>query len=167
MMNAYICKTCGKQHEGPPLSYGVDAPNLWYEIPENERNERTLLSSDQREIDNQYFFIVGNVEIPIIGANETFSWSVWISLSDVNYRRVCELWNETGRETEKPYFGWLSAHLPVYPETLNLKTLVHTRPIGQRPSVELEQTDHPLAIEQKNGIPWERIQEIAEIILHQ
>src|SRR5688572_24863994 len=112
-METYICKTCGKQHEGPPLNYGAHAPALWYDIPENERGKRTLLSSDQCEIDNQYFFILGNVDIPIIGTNQIFSWSVWVSLSDKNYKRTSELWNVAGREKEPAYFGWLSTFLPI------------------------------------------------------
>jgi hypothetical protein len=35
-----------------------------------------------------------------------------------------------------------------------------------RPYVELELTDHPLAIEQRTGISIERVQEIAECVLH-
>lgn len=35
------------------------------------------------------------------------------------------------------------------------------RPPG-RPTIELEPTDHPLAIEQRHGIPSELIAEIAE-----
>jgi hypothetical protein len=47
-----------------------------------------------------------------------------------------------------------------------LKTNIHTNPVGVRPFVELEPTDHPLAVEQRNGITLARVQEIAEIILH-
>ena len=43
---------------------------------------------------------------------------------------------------------------------------MHTRPVGVRPYIELEATDHPLAVEQREGITWERVQEIAEIVLH-
>ncbi|MGV9567688.1 DUF2199 domain-containing protein [Streptomyces sp. NPDC003480] len=58
-----------------------------------------------------------------------------------------------GSETEKPYFGWLTTDLSVYSTTtLNLKTHVPTRPVGERPRVELEPTDHPLAVEQHTGI---------------
>jgi hypothetical protein len=35
-----------------------------------------------------------------------------------------------------------------------------------RPFIELEPTDHPLAIEQRTGISWERVREIAELVLH-
>jgi hypothetical protein len=116
--------------------------------------------------DEKAYFIVGNIDIPIIGAQEIFRWSAWVSLSKASYERVTQLWNTMGREKEPPYFGWLSTSLSVYPSTLNLKTNVHTKPIGIRPFVELEPTDHPLAVEQRNGITMERVRQIAEMILH-
>ncbi|WP_412543093.1 DUF2199 domain-containing protein [Longispora sp. K20-0274] len=72
-----------------------------------------------------------------------------------------------GREAEPPYFGWLSTELGLYtPSTINLKTNLHTRPVGQRPLIELEPTDHPLAVEQRCGITRARVQEFAESLLH-
>ncbi|MFJ4770383.1 DUF2199 domain-containing protein [Streptomyces uncialis] len=47
-----------------------------------------------------------------------------------------------------------------------MKTRVHTRPIGQRPFIELEPTDHPLAVEQRTGITTERVRAIAEAVSH-
>ena len=44
--------------------------------------------------------------------------------------------------------------------------MVYTRLVGERPYVELELTNHPLAIEQRKGITQERVQEFAEKILH-
>ncbi len=68
-----------------------------------------------------------------------------------------------GREQElEPMFGWLSTSIPCYPETINLKTMVHTRSVGVRPYIKLEPTEHPLAIEQREGITIERIKQIAE-----
>lgn len=135
-------------------------------LPEKDRGRRALLSRDQCVIDNEYFFVVGNIEIPILDSNKIFAWSVWVSLSKLNFERASKLWNKRGRESDPPYFGWLNTKLPIYPDTLNLKTMVHTRPVGQRPYVELEATDHPLAMEQRQGISMERVQEFAEIILH-
>jgi hypothetical protein len=77
-----------------------------------------------------------------------------------------QLWETPGRETEPPYFGWLSTLLPGYPDTVQLKTNVHTRAVGRRPFIELEATDHPLAVEQREGITWDRVVEISEIVLH-
>jgi hypothetical protein len=89
-----------------------------------------------------------------------------VSLSLPNFKRAFQLWEQSGRESEPPYFGWLSSLLPGYPDTLHLKTLVYTREVGRRPRIELEPTDHPLAVEQRRGITWERVQLIAELVLH-
>ena len=64
-------------------------------------------------------------------------------------------------------FGCLTTELPIYPvSTLSLKTNVRTRPVGERPLIELEPTDHPLAVEQREGITLARVIEIAERVLH-
>jgi hypothetical protein len=47
-----------------------------------------------------------------------------------------------------------------------LKTNARTRPVGKRPLIELEPTDHPLAVEQRTGITQDRIREIAIAVLH-
>src|SRR4051794_21055101 len=81
-----------------------------------------------------------------------FSWDVWVSWSAQNFGRVFDLWKQPGRESEPPYFGWLNSNFPGHPETLSLKTMVHTRPVGVRPLIGLEATDHHLAVEQRTGI---------------
>lgn len=50
--------------------------------------------------------------------------------------------------------------------TLNLKTNLHTQPVGRRPTIELEPTDHPLAVEQRSGITHARVRKLAELTLH-
>ena len=162
----FQCGRCDAWHDGPPLHYGSAAPAHYHLIPEAERATRCDLSSDLCIVDDQHFYMVGNIDIPVIGSGESFSWDVWVSLSEKNFRRVLELWETPGRESEPPYFGWLSTELPGYPQTLLLKTHVHTREVGRRPFVELEPTDHPLAVEQRTGITWARVQEIAEFVLH-
>lgn len=109
----------------------------------------------------------GLVEIPVLGSDDVFSWGVWVSLSRENLARMVDLWATPGRESEEPYFGWLTTELAVYSSsTVNLKTRVHTRPVGERPLVELEPTDHPLAVEQRMGITADRVREIAEVVMH-
>jgi hypothetical protein len=166
--NGYTCSTCGEFHSGLPFSYGSPAPEPYFDIPEAEREKRVVRSSDQCVIDDEHFFVLGCLDIPVIDAQEkNFSWPVWVSLSESNFHRMCDLWETEGREKEPPYFGWLSTSLPCYePDTFLLKTHVHTRQVGERPFIELEPTEHPLAIEQRNGITFKRVQEIAELILH-
>jgi hypothetical protein len=167
MTNGFISSKCGVHHDDLPMSYGADAP-YWYDViaPE-ERDRRTELTSDQCVIDEKHFFVRGVLEIPVVDGEGPFIWGVWVSLSEANFLRASELWDRPGREQEPPYFGWLSTELPGYPSTINLKTLVHTRTVGLRPTIEIELTDHPLAKEQEQGITMARVQEIAQQLLHE
>ncbi|MFB6830585.1 DUF2199 domain-containing protein [Streptomyces hydrogenans] len=147
------------------MNYTAEAPAVWDAAFADA--EDCLLSADQCVVLGQHYFVKGLIEIPVIGGDEVFSWGVWVSLSRENFARAAELWDTPGRESERPYFGWLTTDLPVYPSpTLNLKTHVHTRPVGERPRVELEPTDHPLAVEQRTGISLDRVREIAAAVLH-
>ncbi|SFF35346.1 hypothetical protein SAMN05421541_109131 [Actinoplanes philippinensis] len=38
--------------------------------------------------------------------------------------------------------------------------------MGRRPLIELEPSDHPLAVEQRTGITLDRVRQIAETLLH-
>jgi hypothetical protein len=92
---------------------------------------------------------------------------VWVSLSRENFVRAAELWDVPGRQTEPPMFGWLNTSLPTYtPPTVSLKTMLHTREVGLRPLVVLEPTDHPLAIEQRDGIAVELLERRVAQLLH-
>jgi len=166
-MSTYRCARCGQHHDGPPLSYGQTAPALWFSVPEAERSLRCELSSDQCVIDNEHFFILGRVELPIIGRTDRFVWLSWVSLSEKNFRRASELWHTAGRESEPSYFGWLSSSLPYEANTVSLKVSVHARPVGERPSIEVEPTGHRLAVEQRQGISMRRVQELAERFAHE
>ena len=147
------------------MSYGADAPAYWQD--EFAEDESSLLESDVCIIEGEHYFVRGTLEIPVIGENEAFSWGVWVSLSPANFQRTLDLMGTDGRESEPPYFGWLSTELPIYgTSTVSLKTNVHTRAVGLRPTVELEPTSHPLAVEQREGITRDRVRRIAEQILH-
>lgn len=166
-MTGFLCATCGKHHDHLSLCFGPSAPALWFALPEAEREARAELASDQCVIDGKYFFVLGRILLPVIDGPEPFVWLALVSLSEANFLRMSQLWHTEGRESEPPYFAWLQSALPSYePSTLSLKTSVHTMPVGERPLIELEPTDHLLALEQRNGITMARVQEIVEAALH-
>lgn len=164
-MPGYTCGSCGEWHDELPLAYGTDAPDYW--SPQLEDDERSELGEEQCVLAGEHFFVRGRIAIPLLDHDEDFEWGVWVSLSEESFKRMSELWSTPGREREPSYFGWLSTELPVYtPATLNLKTRVHTEPVGVRPLVELEPTDHPLAVQQRTGITLADVQCFAELLLH-
>lgn len=163
--STYFCSCCSKQHDGPPLSYGTFAPAYWH--PDLENQPGSVLGDEQCVVGGTDFFVRGRLVLPIVDADEEFDWGVWVSVSRSNFDRLTEMWDNPDRAEEPPYFGWLATELPLYqPTTLNLKINLHTQPVGIRPVIELEPTDHPLAVEQRSGITFARVRAIAEQLLH-
>ena len=161
----FDCATCGSIHDGIP-SFGWDYPAQYLAIPEVERGRRAMLYDDACVIDDEWFFIRGCLEIPVHGYREPLSYGVWLSLSRDNFRRYTASFEDVNRHLGSSYFGWLCTAIPGYPDTQLLKTTVHVRAWPTRPFVELEATDHPLAVEQRDGVsPW-RVQQIVERIMH-
>ena len=147
-------------------SFSWDYPVQHLLIPEREREGRIHLSSDACVIDEKWFFVRGCLEIPVRGQEEPVSWGVWCSVSQDSFQRYERLFDQVTRDAGESFFGWLSSAVPGYPDTQHLKTMVRVRPWPTRLFVELEPTNHPLAVEQREGITAARAREIAERVMH-
>jgi hypothetical protein len=161
----FRCETCGEIHKGMP-GFRSDAPLNYYAIPEAERSLRCDLRSDDCVIDRSSFFVRGCLEIPVREAAEPLIWGVWVSLSEKSFIAWQNVFADQYRSHVGPFFGWLNSWLEPYPDTMDLKTRVHLRDHGIRPWIELEPTDHPLAVEQRLGISVDRVAEIHAIMVH-
>lgn len=161
----WSCAICGAEHDVLPTVYGAEAPWRQMDVAEEELAQRVDMNADLCVVDGEHFFVRGHLEIPIDGSDEPFAWSVWCSLSRESFEHMMDHWNDEHRDEQPPYFGWLCTALPTYPSTLHLKTHVHSRKPGLVPTVEVEPTDHPLAVEQRHGISWRRVEKIAHVVL--
>jgi hypothetical protein len=147
-------------------SFSWDYPVQYLLIPEGERERRIELNADWCVIDERWFFVRGCLDIPVHEHEDPFSWGVWCSLSQESFLRYGKLFDQVDREPGESFFGWLCSAVPDYPDTQQLKTMVRVRSWPTRPFVELEPTDHPLAVEQREGITAARAREIAERMMH-
>ncbi len=168
MTEGFKCATCGKTHQNLPRSFAADFPDMYSNMKREERDARAIIGSDQCVVDQQWFFIRGCLEIPVVGSTEPFLWGLWASVREEVFDEISESWEETGREKIRgPFKGRLANSLSVYAETLNLKVKILIQPAATRPLFIVEQIEHPLAIEQQNGISEDRANEMACILLHQ
>ena len=151
-----------KQYNSLPFAYALDEPDPWRAVPAGERRQRGTLTTDRCVIDRKEFCVRGRLEIPVIDRNDRFIWGIWASRLQEGYERIERLWNAELREHEPPIPGTLCSDLPIYPRTAGLTCSLHLRErrAGVR-RIELEPTDHPLAVEQRDGITLERVKEIA------
>jgi hypothetical protein len=166
MGSGFQCASCGEWHAELPLNLGFAEPLQVAELDEAEGERCVTKLGDFRllERDGQVDrFVRGVVEIPIIGTTDNFCYGVWASLSEKSYAAASAAYAEDA--PAGPFFGWFSNRLAGYPETLNLKTDVRVR-TKVRPTIALEPTDHPLSIEQRQGITLDRVKEIIQRALH-
>ncbi|HEU4477625.1 MAG TPA: DUF2199 domain-containing protein [Pyrinomonadaceae bacterium] len=164
------CGTCEEWHYGPCLAFSYRAPVYWGK--ENEAANQAgllstlnelpsnLLNEDVCILDGEYYFIRGNIHLPIIGTTETFNWGVWGSLSHENFEKFLATVDDPNRAELPPMFSWLSSSIDEYPDTVNIKMFAHIQEPPLRPTFELEPTDHPLSQEYHHGITPERVKEI-------
>ena len=138
---------------------GYQEPYYTNEIDVSEKERRVFLTSDLCVLDGKFFFIRCLLPIKVHGTDEDFSWGIWSCLSKENFLRYQASYDEDMSDWE-PMFGYLSNRLPDYPDTLNLKLSVQPGPRRARPTVQLEPTDHRLAVDQREGITLEKLLEI-------
>ena len=153
----YICSTCGGTHDDLP-DIGGDKPYYLSTIPEAERAARAELTEDTCVIDGKDYFIRGVIHIPVHDYHCDFGFGVWVSQKKENFHAYL---NDPTSDRIGPFFGWLSTEIDYYEvSTLSLKTMAHFRGGGERPTIEVEPTAHPLAVDQREGITLARAWEI-------
>jgi hypothetical protein len=155
---SFTCACCGKTvTELPDLAY--PAPLYYFQLPEAERETRARLGSDFCVIDGEDRFIRVVCPLPIQGTELSFSWGVWVSLSADNFQRYEETFDNPGQSKLGGMFGWFSNRLPDYPDTLNLQSTIWPQDGNQRPRlyVNAAHAEHPLYVEQCNGIDADRL----------
>ena len=167
LSTGFNCTVCHQHHPTLPLSFSIKVPQAALTIPAEQVDRRIVINPDQCVLDNSRFYLRGRVVVPIHELpEEPFIWGVWAEVGPKDFIRTQKSWRTEGRESEPPFLGYLDTDLPLYAPTLNLRTAIQTQPIGRRPHFTLLDPHHPLAIEQRHGIPLARVQRIAETLLH-
>lgn len=161
----YKCECCDKTYD-MPLCFGIDVPAQYYSIPEEERYERIQIDTSWCVMDEEHFFHRGRLTIPIVDNDEDLLFDIWTSISEDNFCKRMDLWELPERVNELPYFGWLNSFIPSYGNTINLKIIAIEQAPGYIPEIKVTEEDHPLSIDQLQGITMEKAMEIVYKILH-
>ena len=173
----YVCASCKEEHEGLP-SLGYKLPRHYFEVPENERDERIEHDTDFCVIQpsetslNQHviYSIRTELHIPVKGIDEYISIGLWVSQSEEKFK----LYYDTFEEDQSDFlsFGWLTLHMPYYKtltdegNLLSLACDVKGRGDNQRPLLHIQKTDHPLYYDTHNGVSLKKAYKISAELLH-
>jgi hypothetical protein len=150
----YRCAVCGGEHDDLP-AVASNAPAQYDWATEEERAANFELTTDTCVWNNEHFFIRSVLELPFSDRDGTFSFGVWSTLSEANFKLYLDAWDRSDRGAFETMFGWFSNQLPGYPETVGLACQVQPRSDGLRPVITLEPTNHPLAQQQAFGISFD------------
>ncbi|TCC87245.1 DUF2199 domain-containing protein [Pedobacter frigiditerrae] len=161
----YTCSCCGQVYDEAPLCFGAAYPDYYFSVPPEERSERIELQPSLCVVDKEHFFHRGWLTIPIIDHNENLIFNVWTSISEENFGIRMDVWENPKRIDEDPYFGWLQTLVPTYGDTLNIKTKAVEQAVGLIPEIIVIEENHPLKINQDNGITYKQALEIVEKIM--
>ena len=162
---AWKCASCGDTHRGM-FDLGCAKPDFWQGPEEHLPNSivatsTNCLTDDFCILAGEHHFVRCVLRLPLVGAaGEYFAFGVWSTLSKKNFAVYTESFDSGEQEGLGPWFGWFSNRLKGYPDTLKLKCQVHPQAVRQRPWIELEATEHPLAKESLEGITYDRLLEI-------
>lgn len=162
----FECTRCSEIHKGIP-TFGAECPITVLQVPEEQRESRVDLGTDDCVIDGKKFYVKGSIEIPVVGFSDPFIWGSWVSLSEESYQEFIECFDQDSRSHVGPFVGWHCCDFAVYEkECTSLEAQIYLRDNGIRPSIKIKPTDHPLAVEQKNGITRDRLIQIYEQMMH-
>ncbi|MBF4472742.1 DUF2199 domain-containing protein [Flavobacterium sp. HJJ] len=161
----YKCSCCGQKYDELPLCFGSEFPDYYFSVPPEDREKRIELKESLCVVDKQHFFHHGRLTIPIVDHNQDLIFNVWTSISADNFSKRMDLWEDPSRINEKPYFGWLQTTVPTYEDTLNIKTIAIEQEMGIIPVIKSIEEEHPLTIDQENGITYKKAVEIVDEII--
>ena len=164
---SYECSCCGQVYDEMPLCFGGEYPDYYFSVPPEERATSIELTESLCVVDQEHFFQRGRITILIHDHSENLIFNVWTSISKENFTLRNSMWNDPERVHNKPYFGWLQTLVPTYGNTLSLKTQAREQEIGLIPSIEIIEEDHPLTLDQRNGISFETATKKVEAILRE
>jgi len=165
-VHSFRCTRCGAEHSGVSLVWGPNAPSVVLPIPRADWPSRVSLSGDDCVVDRTTYLVRGCLDLPIRSTSDVFRWLVWVRVDRVGYRYTMSPWRRLFRLRHPPYAGELDTALPYDSPTSSLPVEVRDAGPGYRPAVAVANPRHPLALEQRDGIPLERAYELAGIMLH-
>jgi hypothetical protein len=138
----------------PELAF--DAPDSWESLSDAERG-RSMLEGDGCEIhgeDGDFYYVRGLLELPVREGG-TWAFGVWCALTEAGFERYVELFDDPRRHEEPPWASRLANELPGYPGSLNLKGRLHVLDPALRPALVLDDADHRLVRDQRDGVTLE------------
>jgi hypothetical protein len=164
------CSICGMWHSGL-FDLACDHPESWPggdKVPNEEMTwDLTSLCEDFCIVNGEHFFIRCVLDFPIVGApGERFGFGVWSAVREVDFVAYSKIFDDDEPGPAGPWLGRVANTLKGYPETFNLKCKLYPQQNRRRPLGVIDRVRHPIRVEQRDGITFDRILELYDLNGH-
>ena len=129
-------------------------------VPSFQRPERVWINGELCVVDDKKFYLYGSIEIDIHDHADSFMWGAWAEVDENFFFQYQSAFSDVKRTKIDPQNARLGTDIPFYPVTLDLPISVHIQPIGVRPLFLLAKGEHPLVMDQQQGVSVARIEAI-------
>lgn len=163
------CGCCGEELTGLPLDVSIGYPDRIMILSDEDKTKyvakpcQSLMSWRNKE-----FFVRGIIELPILETEDKFCYGAWVQVSKKDYKKFLKAWVKSKRNDEtvdEHIYGFLACMMPpnLYPDAYGLNSVICDRP-DKAAGIVLEPTEHPLALEQRQGITMDRVHEMVRTL---
>jgi hypothetical protein len=157
----WICGSCSERHLGM-FDLACDSPGPWtgnadYEPNSELDRERDFLSEDFCVLGGEHFLIRCVLEIPVHGLEDKFGFGCWGSLKRDNFETYVEHFDAGTCPEGGPWWSWLCNRLGPLSDDQPIGCWMFPQLGRQRPVLDVDDEDHPLALAQRDGISAEQV----------
>lgn len=157
---SFVCSICGKAHEGLQ-AVAYLRPQYWLGLTPEQQSQGKI-DQDLCATFDGHSFVRCALRLPLTdGPERTLEFGPWSSLSEKNFWRYVETFQDPEQSKIGDTFGWLSNEIKGFPASLNLSCRVEPQDNNQRPLILVDPSDHPLSVAQRAGISFEQALRIA------
>lgn len=121
-----------------------------------------FLSEDFCLLGGQHFLIRCVLLVPVAGLAQPFGFGCWSTLSEANFRRYLDGFDDGRHSCPMPWTGWLCNGLGELTGCDPIAVRVRPHPDRQRPMLEVIDPDQPLARAQADGLAIEQLVELLD-----
>lgn len=152
------CECCGADIGEFAFDKAYAMPDEIWDLSEQEREARTITDNDLCRLDDRYF-IRGVAYVPVLDSDQSYGWGIWVEVDIKDFKLYNE--NYDNDNSNLPSFtGKIANALPNYKkETTGVSVEIKLGNETQRPTLFCRDYAHPLAQEQRDGIPLRRVHE--------
>jgi hypothetical protein len=158
-----ICQQCGQDHPIDDLELAFRRPDVIAAMDPEEREQTVKEDNDLCAIKWSKYFVRALLPLRVSGRDEPYCIGIWVEVEQPTFSRVLELWSEPGQAGEEPFDARIANSIPILPHTLGLPVKLHLTGPTTRPRAYLGAQEHPLALEQSQGITAHRAHEYSAL----